>query len=70
MSRVRDNLFSIKTETVTEDSGVQGADNVIISDTQPTNVANPSLWLDTSGNTNILKIFNGAEWITVSGAWG
>lgn len=38
---------------------------VAISDTEPTNKTYGMLWLDISDNANILKVYNGTEWLVV-----
>ena len=68
MSRVKDNLYGGRRSS-TGDSGETGAENVIISETQPDAVAVPSIWLDTTNGENILKIYDGTKWIVVSGVW-
>lgn len=44
-------------------------DNVHIGDTEPTTPKKFTVWLDTSNSSNILKIFDGTNWIVVSGTW-
>ena len=44
-------------------------DNVFISNTEPTNPPNPSVWLDTTNDKNILKIYDGTKWNSVHATW-
>lgn len=77
MSRVKDNLFT-KVSSIEEGGGSSGgeetnviadAENVIISDTEPETPTASTIWLDTTNESNILKVYDGSQWITVSGAW-
>ena len=75
MSRVRDNLFT-KVSSIEEGGGSGGesttitdAENVIISDTEPEAPTASTIWLDTTNDENLLKIYDGEQWIVVSGAW-
>lgn len=76
MSRVRDNLFT-KVSSIEEGGGSGGgesttitdAENVIISDTEPETPTASTIWLDTTNDENLLKIYDGEQWIVVSGAW-
>ena len=46
-----------------------GSDELFIQDTEPTITSSPAMWLDTSNGSNILKIHNGINWISVRGTW-
>ena len=46
-----------------------GAENIVISDTEPESVVTPTIWLDTDGGKNVLKIYDGTDWIIVRGTW-
>ena len=51
-------------------TGNANLENVFISDTEPTDVQFvPSIWLDTSGGKNLLKIYDGTKWISARGTW-
>jgi hypothetical protein len=73
MSRVRDNLFTKVSSNVEEEENtgavIEDAENVVISETEPENPTNSTIWLDTSSDSNILKIYDGTKWISVSGVW-
>ena len=72
MSRVRDNLFtSVTSENQNTPGTISDAENVIISDTEPSTPSTTTIWLDTSNGSNLLKIYDvtTASWIAVSGAW-
>lgn len=49
--------------------GSGGSDELFIQDTEPTITSSPAMWLDTSNGSNILKIHNGINWISVRGTW-
>ena len=73
MSRVRDNLFTKVSSNVEEEENtgtvIEDAENVVISETEPENPTNSTIWLDTSSDSNILKRHDGTKWISVSGVW-
>ena len=74
MSRVKDNLFTKvnsgdNNEENNTGSIIEDAENVIISEVEPESPASSTIWLDTSSDSNILKIYDGTKWISVSGVW-
>ena len=73
MSRVRDNLFTSVSSGVKPGTPgtISDAENVIISDTEPSTPTSTTIWLDTSNGSNLLKIYDisTSTWIPVSGAW-
>lgn len=44
-------------------------DNVYIGNTTPTELVPLTIWLDTTNNDNVLKIYDGDKWIVVRGTW-
>ena len=46
-----------------------GSDGLYIQDTEPTITSSPSVWLDTSNGSNILKIHDGEKWVNARGTW-
>ena len=47
-------------------------DNVFITNIEPTSeeiVVTPAIWLDTTDGKNLLKIYDGTQWVTARGTW-
>lgn len=49
--------------------GIKSETNVYIGDTAPIGLIKGILWLDTTDSRNVLKVYNGTEWLIVRGTW-